>query len=67
MSPITFLLVVAVLAFAATGILVALTIGIRLGDRGHLTNAPRSQSDALARRLLVGTRYPSESTEESDQ
>jgi hypothetical protein len=67
MPPAIILAVVGVLAFVAAGIFVTLTIGIRLGDRSHLTNAPRSQSEALARRLLVGTRYLSENSEESEK
>lgn len=55
---------VALLAGAALGILAVLIIGIRRGDRGHLTNAPESLSDALARRMLVGVRYPNETEED---
>jgi hypothetical protein len=51
---------VGVLAVAAAVILAVLIIGIRRGDKRHLVNAPRSNSDALARRLLVGVRYPAD-------
>jgi len=64
MSPILVLAGVGVLAVSAAVVLAVLIIGIRRGDRRHLTNAPRSQSDAFARRLLVGVRYPSDDTEE---
>jgi hypothetical protein len=64
MSPILVLAGVAVLAVSAAVILAVLIIGIRRGDRRHLANAPRSQSDAFARRLLVGVRYPTDDTEE---
>jgi hypothetical protein len=49
---------VGVMAVSAAVILAVLIIGIHRGDRRHLANAPRSGSDALARRLLVGVRYP---------
>ena len=58
---------VALLAGVGLGILALLITGIRRGDRGHLTNAPGSQPDAIARRLLVGVRYPTESNEGEDQ
>lgn len=58
---------VGLLAGVALGILAAVIIGIRRGDRGHLANTPVSHSDALARRILVGVRYPSESSEGEDQ
>lgn len=67
MYPVMILAGVGILAVAAAGILVALIIGIRAGDRAHLASAPRSQSDALARRLLVGVRYPAETGEEADR
>jgi hypothetical protein len=44
-----------------------LIAGIRRGDRGHLTNAPHSNSDTIARRLLVGVRYPADSNKGEDQ
>jgi hypothetical protein len=58
MSPIAVLAGVGVLAVSALLLLVVLIIGIHRGDRRHLANAPRPGSDALARRLLVGVRYP---------
>ncbi len=64
MSPILVLAGVGVLAVSAAVTLAVLIIGIRRGDRRHLANAPRSQSDAFARRLLVGVRYPGDDTEE---
>jgi hypothetical protein len=67
MSPVMVLVVTGVIALAAAGILLTLAIGIRMGDRGHLARAPRSQSDAFARRLLVGIRRPAESSEETDK
>ena len=58
MSPILVLVGVGVLAVAAAVTLVVLIIGIRRGDRRHLANAPRSNSEGFARRLLLGVRYP---------
>jgi hypothetical protein len=58
---------VALLAGAGLGILACFIAGIRRGDRGHLANAPGSRPDAIARRLLVGVRYPTESKEGEDQ
>ena len=62
---LSFVLVgVGIMALSAAVTLAALIIGIRRGDRRHLANAPRSNPDAFARRLLVGVRYdasPSES------
>jgi len=58
---------VALLAGIGLGILTLLVIGIRRGDRSHLTNAPGSHSDAIARRFLVGVRYSGESNEGEDQ
>jgi len=46
------------LAVATTVIFAAIVIGIRRGDRGRLANPARSNSDALARRILVGIRHP---------
>jgi hypothetical protein len=65
--PLLVLAGVAVLAGIALGILALLITGIRRGDRGHLTNAPGSHPDAIARRLLVGVRYPSDSNEGEEQ
>jgi hypothetical protein len=66
MSPIIVLAGVGVIAVSAAVILAVLIIGIHRGDRRHLANAPRSDSEAFARRLLVGVRYPS-GTEGEDQ
>jgi hypothetical protein len=66
-SPILVLAGVGLLAGVALGILAVLIIGIHKGDRGRLSNAPKSHSDALARRLLVGVRYPSDNSEGDDQ
>jgi hypothetical protein len=66
MSPVIVLVGVGILAVSALVILAALIIGIHRGDRHHLTDAARSGSDALARRLLVGVRY-SDNTEGEDQ
>lgn len=57
---------IGLLAGLALGTLAVLVIGIRLGDRGHLANAPTSHSDAFARRMLVGVRYPSQDSEGDD-
>jgi hypothetical protein len=66
-TPILVLAVTGILAGFAMAILAMLIIGIRRGDRGHLSNSPRSNSDAFARRILVGVRYPRESEEGDDQ
>ena len=66
-APLLILAGVALLAGVGLGILALLITGIRRGDRGHLTNAPGSHPDAIARRLLVGVRYPSDSDEGEDQ
>jgi hypothetical protein len=58
MSVILVLAGMGISTIAAAIIFTALVIGIRRGDRRHLANAPQSNSDALARRLLVGVRYP---------
>jgi hypothetical protein len=60
MSPIIVLAGVGVLTAAALVTLAVLIIGINRGDRRHLANAPRSTSEALARRLLLGVRYPAQ-------
>ena len=60
-APLLILAGVALLAGVGLGILALLIAGIRRGDRGHLTNTPGSHPDAIARRLLVGVRYPSHS------
>jgi hypothetical protein len=64
MSPIIVLAGVGVLAISAAVILVVLIIGIHRGDRRHLASAPRPGSDAFARRLLVGVRYPGSTEDE---
>ena len=64
--PILVLTVAGFLAAAAMAILAVLVIGIRRGDRGHLSKSPGSNSDAFARRILVGVRYPRESDEEGE-
>jgi hypothetical protein len=66
-SPFPILAGVGVLAVVALGILAVLIIGIRRGDRSHLANEPESRSDAFARRILVGIRYPSERNGGEDQ
>jgi hypothetical protein len=66
-APLLILVGVALLAGIGLGILALLVAGIRRGDRGHLANAPGSHSEAIARRLLVGVRYPSDSNEGEDQ
>ena len=66
-APLLILAGVALLAGVGLGILALLIAGIRRGDRAHLTNAPDSHPDAIARRLLVGVRYPTESNEGEDQ
>ena len=67
MSPIIVLAGVGVIAVAATVTLAVLIIGIRRGDRRHLSSAPRSVSDAFARRLLVGVRYPAPPAESAPE
>ena len=66
-STVLILAGVGLLAITATGILAVLILGIRRGDRGHLSNSPGSHSDAFARRILVGVRYPSENEEGEHQ
>jgi hypothetical protein len=67
MSPIIVLAGVGVLAVSALVILTILIIGINRGDRHHLANAPRSTSEALARRLLLGVRYPAPPSESAPE
>jgi hypothetical protein len=67
MSPVLVLAGVGVLAVAATVTLAVLIIGIQRGDRRHLASGPRSASDAFARRLLLGVRYPSPPTESAPE
>jgi hypothetical protein len=66
-SPFLILAGVGALTAVALGLLAVLIIGIRRGDRGRLANSPESRSDAFARRILVGVRYPRESSEGEDQ
>jgi hypothetical protein len=56
MSPIVVLAGVGVMAVSAAVTLAVLIIGIRRADRRRLTNASRSHSEELARRLLLGVR-----------
>jgi len=67
MSPIVVLAGVGVIAVAAAVTLAVLIIGIHKGDRRHLASAPRSVSDALARRLLLGVRYPAPPAESASE
>jgi hypothetical protein len=66
-EPILVLAVTGFLAVAGTAILALLVIGIRRGDRGHLSRSPGSNSDAIAPRILVGVRYPGKSDKGEDQ
>ena len=66
-APALILVGVGLLAAVAFGILAVLIVGIRRGDRGRLANTPASHSDAIARRMLVGVRYPSENNEGDNQ
>lgn len=59
-SPVFILAGIGILASAAAVVFAVLVIGIRRGDRGHLSSSPGSNSDAFARRILVGVRYPRE-------
>jgi hypothetical protein len=63
-TPVLFLAGMGILACAVTIVFALMVIGIHQGDRRHLSRTPTCQSDALARRLLVGVRYPSETEEE---
>ena len=67
MSPVIVLAGVGVLAVAALVVLAVLIIGINRGDRRHLSSAPRSASDAFARRLLLGVRFPDQTTESAPE
>ena len=58
MSPLIVLAGVGFLAASAVAVLGILIIGIHRGDRRDLTSAPRSVSDSIARRLLLGIRCP---------
>ena len=63
MSPVIVLAGVGGLAVSLATLLVVLIIGIHKGDRRHLASGPESRSGALARRLLLGVRYPAASPE----
>lgn len=65
MSPIVVLAGVGLIAVSAAVVLAVLIIGIHKGDRRHLATGPQSHSEALARRLLLGVRYPEPSPESS--
>ena len=67
MSVILVLAGVGILAVAATAILAVLITGINRGDRRHLANAPRSTSEAFARRLLLGVRCPAPPAESAPE
>jgi hypothetical protein len=67
MSAIIVLAGVGIIAVSATVIFTILIIGIRRGDRRHLANGPQSNSDAFARSLLLGVRYPASSPESANQ
>ena len=65
MPAIIVLAGVGFLAVSAAVTLAVIIIGIHRGDRRHLINAPRSNSDAFARRILVGIRYPESAGEKT--
>jgi hypothetical protein len=67
MPAIIVLAGVGFLAISAAVIFAVIIIGINRADRRHLINAPRSNSDAFARRILVGVRYPAYSPESADE
>jgi hypothetical protein len=67
MPAILVLTGVGVIAVSAAVTLAVLIIGIHRGDRRHPASAPRSNSEALARRLLLGVRYPAPSPESADE
>jgi hypothetical protein len=67
MSPIIVLAGVGVMAVSAAVTLAVLIIGIHRSDRDHLANAPRSHSEAFARRLLLGVRYPAAPAESASE
>ena len=66
-APILILAGVGILAGAALATLAVLVTGIRRGDRARLSAAPRSHSDALARRILVGVYCHSDKKEEENR
>ena len=65
MPAIIVLAGVGFLAISAAVTFAVIVIGIHRGDRRHLINAPRSNSDAFARRIIVGIRYPESADEET--
>jgi hypothetical protein len=65
-SPIFILTGVGFLAVTMLVILTVIIVGIHHGD-GHLSSAPKSHSDAFARRVLTGARRNSGNTEDEDQ
>jgi hypothetical protein len=67
MAAIIVLAGVGVLTIAAVVTFAVIVTGIRKGDRRHLVNAPRSESDAFARRILVGVRHPAQDMNGEDQ
>ena len=68
MSSTTLILAsVGLLASIVLGMLAIVIFGIRQGDRGHLANTPKSQPDAIARRFLVGVRYPTDNGKGENQ
>jgi hypothetical protein len=56
LSPVCALAIMAALTGAAITTFALLVTGIRKGDRGRLSNAPRSRCDALSRHCLIGIR-----------
>jgi hypothetical protein len=69
MTPVLVLVGVGLISVILLAMFTMLVIGIQRGDherRGHLFNAPESNSDALSRRLLVGVRS-SQVIEEDDK
>jgi hypothetical protein len=66
-APILILAITGFLAVAAITVLAVLITGIRRGDRSHLANSPGSHSDAFARRILVGVRFPADDEEGDEQ
>jgi hypothetical protein len=61
---VALLTVVASLFAVGAGVLAMLIVGIRKGDRAHLADSPKSHSDSVARRILVGVRYHSDDEED---
>jgi len=66
MSPIIVLVGVGVMAVFAVVILAVLIVGIHSGDRRDLTSGPRSVSDSISRRLLLGVRCPAPPADSED-